>query len=74
MPIMHASATWARRLARPLARVGTLPGRGDRLAVAPGSLHREGSLAGIDIPNTQGFAWHNVIIPRIKCLVSVVEK
>ena len=35
---------------------GTLPWEGARLADAPGSLHREGSLAGIDIPDTQGFA------------------
>ena len=38
----------------------------------PGSLYREGSLAGIDIPDTQGFAWHSTIVPRIKCLVGVV--
>ena len=74
MHAMHASTTWARRLARPLARLGTLPGRGPAWQPPQGTFIVKSQLTGIDIPDTQGFARHNAIIPRIKFLVGVVEK
>ena len=56
MPVVHASATWARRLARPLARFGTLPGWGPAWQPPHEAFTAKAPLAGIDIPDTQGFA------------------
>ena len=56
MPVVHASATWVRRLARPLARLGTLPGRGPAWQPPQEAFTAKAPLTGIDIPDKQGFA------------------
>ena len=56
MHVMHAPATWARRLARPLAHLGTLIGQGPAWQPPQGTFTAKAPSAGTDIPDTQGFA------------------